>query len=70
MEYCDNQNLYHFLHKSSKVMNLTERLKLAIGIARGMHYMHSFSPLILHRDLKSLNILLDIHMTPKICDFG
>jgi serine/threonine protein kinase len=43
---------------------------LAIEIAQGVHYLHSCTPPILHRDLKSLNIFLDEHLRIKIGDFG
>jgi len=43
----------------------------AIDIATGMNYLHLLKPPLLHRDLKSLNILLDEHLIHcKICDFG
>lgn len=45
-------------------------MKIAIGVARGMNYLHSFQVPIIHRDLKSLNILLDQFLIPKIADFG
>uniref|UniRef100_A0A6S8IK00 Protein kinase domain-containing protein n=2 Tax=Amphora coffeiformis TaxID=265554 RepID=A0A6S8IK00_9STRA len=44
--------------------------KVACGSARGMNYLHSGKPPVLHRDLKSANILLDESYTPKVCDFG
>ncbi|KAA8497903.1 putative serine/threonine-protein kinase [Porphyridium purpureum] len=48
-----------------------EALNLALGVARGMLYLHSSSPVILHRDLKTSNILLDRHRSHcVICDFG
>jgi len=45
-------------------------LKIALGTARGMNYLHCSKPPILHRDLKSLNILLDDTWGVKVCDFG
>lgn len=44
------------------------RIDIAYNIAKGLHYLHSLS--IVHRDLKSLNILLDEHLKAKISDFG
>ena len=43
---------------------------MAKEIAQGVHYLHSCTPPILHRDLKSLNIFLDEHYRIKIGDFG
>jgi alpha-tubulin suppressor-like RCC1 family protein len=71
-EYCENGNLFDYIHASSKRFTLKnkDRLKIALEIARGVNYLHSFNPPILHRDLKSLNILLDKNLTVKIADFG
>jgi serine/threonine protein kinase len=44
--------------------------KVACGAARGMAYLHSGNPPVLHRDLKSANLLLDESYTTKVCDFG
>ena len=44
--------------------------KVACGAARGMAYLHSGKPAVLHRDLKSANLLLDESYTTKVCDFG
>ena len=44
--------------------------RVASGTARGMCYMHSGNPPVLHRDLKSANILLDESYTAKLADFG
>lgn len=47
------------------------RLKVCLGIARGLHYLHALAhPRVIHRDIKASNVLLDKNMEPKIADFG
>ncbi|CAI9762435.1 unnamed protein product [Fraxinus pennsylvanica] len=73
-EYVDNGNLYQWLHHCiSKISPLTWniRLKIIIGIAKGLAYLHEDTePAVSHKNLKSSNILLDQQWNPKLTDFG
>ncbi|KAI5410756.1 hypothetical protein KIW84_056051 [Lathyrus oleraceus] len=72
-EFMPNKSLDCFIFDTmrSKLLNWTKRLEIIDGIARGLLYLHQDSTLrIIHRDLKTSNILLDIDMIPKISDFG
>lgn len=48
----------------------TETLKIANQIVRGLHSLHNWKPQIVHRDLKSRNILVTDDWQIKLCDFG
>ncbi|XVE50424.1 hypothetical protein DITRI_Ditri01bG0161600 [Diplodiscus trichospermus] len=72
-EYMPNRSLDSFIFDQtrSKVLNWSKRFWIICGIARGLLYLHQDSRLrIIHRDLKTSNILLDSDMNPKISDFG
>ncbi|KAG8637767.1 hypothetical protein MANES_15G163600v8 [Manihot esculenta] len=73
-EYVDNGNLEQWLHgDEGPVSPLTWdiRMKIAIGTAKGLAYLHEgLEPKVVHRDVKSSNILLDKKWNPKVSDFG
>lgn len=71
MEYCENKSLDILLANKSIDLPWDERKRIALEIATGMNYLHCFKPKpIIHRDLKSLNILIDECLRAKIGDFG
>ncbi|XP_030456003.2 leucine-rich repeat receptor protein kinase HPCA1 [Syzygium oleosum] len=71
-EYMPNGTLRDSLTgKSGIYLDWKRRLRIALGSARGLAYLHELAnPPIIHRDVKSTNILLDEHLTAKVADFG
>ncbi|KAF5203126.1 Receptor-like kinase, partial [Thalictrum thalictroides] len=71
-DYVPNNNLYHHLHgKGRPVMDWATRSRVAAGAARGIAYLHEdCHPRIIHRDIKSSNILLDNNFEAQVSDFG
>jgi serine/threonine protein kinase len=73
LDYMQNGSLFECLHgsESMAILEWPVRQKIAVGVARGLFYLHNdCRPPILHRDVKSSNILLDPEFEAKIVDFG
>mmetsp|Transcript_19607 Transcript_19607/g.35641 ORF Transcript_19607/g.35641 Transcript_19607/m.35641 type:complete len:341 (+) Transcript_19607:2-1024(+) len=78
MECCNGGSCFDFLHRQNAVKpTLAQALRMALQGAVAMDYLHKFTPRIIHRDLKSLNMLLveDIRSSKdvpqlKVADFG
>ncbi|XP_074372280.1 serine/threonine-protein kinase BIK1-like [Apium graveolens] len=71
LEYMSKGSLEAFLLEGrDDDLNWRTRLKIAVGSAKGLEYLHGTSSPVIHRDMKSSNILLDNDYTPKISDFG
>ncbi|XP_073055066.1 proline-rich receptor-like protein kinase PERK9 [Primulina eburnea] len=71
-EYVPNNTLhFHLRGRGSPVMNWATRVKIAVGAARGIAYLNEdCQPRIIHRDIKSSNILLDHNFEARVSDFG
>ncbi|OMO82763.1 hypothetical protein COLO4_22843 [Corchorus olitorius] len=73
-EYMENNSLARALfgpEHNRLELDWATRLKICIGIARGLAFLHEESRLkIVHRDIKATNVLLDSDLNPKISDFG
>ncbi|KAK9742349.1 hypothetical protein RND81_03G166000 [Saponaria officinalis] len=77
-DYMKNGALYDHLHSknnvekgNSLINSWKTRIQIALDAARGIEYLHNYAvPPIIHRDIKSSNILLDVDWTARVSDFG
>ncbi|XAR53810.1 Non-specific serine/threonine protein kinase [Bertholletia excelsa] len=73
-DYISNGNLHdtlHFADERSKMLTWNARVRVALGTARALEYLHEVClPSVVHRNLKSANILLDEELNPHLSDCG
>ncbi len=69
-EYCARGSLYDLLKDYKVQLTFDDKIKFCRDAAAGMMYMHTCNPVILHRDLKTDNLLVDSALQVKVADFG
>ncbi|XP_057795485.1 serine/threonine-protein kinase STY8-like [Salvia miltiorrhiza] len=67
-EYMPRGSLYEYLHKNHPALKLPQLLKFAMDVCKGMEYLHQKN--VIHRDLKTANLLMDTSNVVKVADFG
>ena len=70
MEYMPMLSLYDSLHIRKQSYSMKDKLKMLIDTAKGVGFLHSFNPSIVHGDLKSRNLLLTNNHNVKLSGFG
>ncbi|XP_049397707.1 uncharacterized protein LOC125861859 isoform X1 [Solanum stenotomum] len=69
-EFLPRGSLFRLLQRNASKLEWRRRIHMALDVARGMNYLHHLTPPIVHRDLKSSNLLVDKNWTVKVGDFG
>ncbi|XP_047319245.1 serine/threonine-protein kinase-like protein At3g51990 [Impatiens glandulifera] len=71
VEFMSNGTLYDVLHSSSRQPpNWGRRIRFALQTAKAIHGLHSLNPPVIHRDIKSANVLIDRSFNARLGDFG
>ncbi|KAL1084417.1 hypothetical protein V6Z11_D09G263700 [Gossypium hirsutum] len=69
-EFLPRGSLFRLLQRNTTKLDWRRRVHMALDVARGMNYLHHCNPPIIHRDLKSSNLLVDKNWIVKVGDFG
>ena len=70
LEYCSRGSLWSTIQNIDISLSWEDRRRFALDTASGVNYLHTCNPPIIHRALKSLNLLLDDCYRVKLADFG
>ncbi|XP_061372076.1 serine/threonine-protein kinase-like protein At1g28390 [Gastrolobium bilobum] len=70
VEYMPNGSLHDLLHSATRPPGWTRRLRFALHVAKAVQALHSSNPPVIHRDIKSSNVLIDENWSARLGDFG
>ncbi|KAJ9158955.1 hypothetical protein P3X46_024496 [Hevea brasiliensis] len=70
MEFMPNGSLHEMLHVVQTPPSWPKRVEIALQIARAVQFLHENNPLVIHRDIKSANVLFDANWNAKLADYG
>ncbi|EEF33382.1 Protein kinase APK1B, chloroplast precursor, putative [Ricinus communis] len=70
MEFMPNGSLQDLLHAAKAPPSWPKRVEIALQIAKAIQFLHEGKPLVIHRDIKSANVLFDSNWNAKLADYG
>ncbi|XP_004501618.1 serine/threonine-protein kinase-like protein At3g51990 [Cicer arietinum] len=70
VEYMPNGSLHDLLHSTTRPPGWTRRIRFALQVAKAVRTLHASNPPVIHRDIKSSNVLIDRDWKARVGDFG